>query len=300
MGAVVSIVKGKNVEKMVKKAVELVGGMEKVVAPNKKVLIKPNLSYPLHPNTGCTTDPRIVESLIKILQNLNAREIVVGDGTGKASKFDTMSTYRITNLDKVCERFQLRFVDFNTDRATNVKIETGKVLKEIKIAKTVLDADIIINVPKMKTHWMIGVTACIKNLMGCVVGEDRTKKFHDKRRLYSVHQHIVDLNKVIRPALHVVDGIIGMQGRGPGHGTPIAMGLIIAGRDPVAVDTVTTRCMGYDHRKIDYIRYAAEQGLGTMNLDEIKIVGEKIEDVKKTFYFESNTFLNYWMLLPEL
>lgn len=300
MEATVSIVKGKDVEKMVTKAVELLGGLEKVVAARKKVLIKPNLCYPLPPNTGCTTEPRIVESLIKILQNINAREIVVGDGAGKGSKFDTMGVYKVTKLDEVCESYGVRFVDFNTDKAVNVKIENGKALKELRIAKTVLDADVIINVPKLKTHWMMGTTLCIKNLMGCVVGEDKPQKFHDKRQLYSAHQHVVDLSKIIRPALNVVDGVIGMEGRGPIHGTPVAMDLIIAGCDPVAVDTVATRCMGYDHRKIDYIRYAAEQGLGTMNLDKIKIAGEKIEDVKEKFHFESNTFLNYWMLLPEL
>jgi uncharacterized protein (DUF362 family) len=134
----------------------------------------------------------------------------------------------------------------------------------------------IISAAKLKTHTATKVTLGMKNMFGLM--PDKFKAKYHARGIISV---IVDINSVIKPAFTVIDGFVAMEGRGPTDGTPVKMNLIIAGKDVVATDASAARAMGFDPKEISHIRRAGEKGLG--NIDEIEILGSKIEDVMKVF-----------------
>ena len=160
-----------------------------------------------------------------------------------------------------------------------VPIPKGKALKEVSLPKIVLDADVIISVPKMKTHDSAKVTLSLKNMKG-VLPDIYKRKLH---HVFGVFQGVADLCTLVKPALAVVDGIIGMEGLGPADGEPVKMGLIIAGKDLVAVDTVTSAVMGFEKEEYGCIDAAAKAGLGTADLSEIDVVGEPISKVQRRF-----------------
>jgi uncharacterized protein (DUF362 family) len=147
-------------------------------------------------------------------------------------------------------------------------------LKSVKIAKTTLKSTII-SVPKLKLHGGARVTLGLKNMMGVMTPKG---SMHDGR----LSKNIADLSSIVKPSLTVIDGIIA----GEGHetsGNPVKMDLVIAGMDPVAVDAVGASVMGVSPETVKHLRYAEEKGLGTLDLDQIEVVGESIEAVKKRF-----------------
>ena len=130
--------------------------------------------------------------------------------------------------------------------------------------------------PKMKTHSETSVTLGMKNMFGLL-----PDKFKGKYHGRGMHKIILDINTVLKPALTVIDGFVAMEGRGPVRGKPIQMDVIIAGQDPVAADATASRVMGFDPHGISYMTMAHERSLG--EIDEIKILGERIENVKRIF-----------------
>jgi uncharacterized protein (DUF362 family) len=297
----VAIVSGKDIEEMVEKSIDLIGGIEQIIHPGDVVLIKPNLTavWPrVHP--GVITDARVVRALIRLAYSARAGEVIIGEGSGGA---DTEEAYEISGIKGVAREFGVRLVDFNKDETIEVTHPQWKVLKKIPIAKTVLESDVIINVPVMKTtHPPFYVSLSLKNMMGVLPGKGIFKGRYFTPEYVESHgfweptggkklihesgnlsQAVIDLNVAVRTDLVVVDGIVGLEGGGPITGTPIKMGLIIAGNNPVAVDAVTTTIMGFNPEKIKYLRYAAERGLSPIKLEDIEIVGEPISKVKRNF-----------------
>jgi len=160
-----------------------------------------------------------------------------------------------------------------------VPVPKGKKMKEITLPKIVVEADVIIDVPKMKTHDQPLVTLSLKNMKG-VMPDTFKRKFHTT---FGIFQGVADLATVVRPALAVVDGIIAMEGLGPSFGDPVEMDLIIAGRNQVAVDAVTCSVMGVKPKDDGCVRVAAESGIGTADLRKIEVVGEPIAKVRRRF-----------------
>jgi len=265
----VAIVKGTTPIDMTVKALEIVDAHE-VLSKEKPILIKPNYINARHPSTGITTDSRVVEGVVKFLKQHQAKEIIIGEGSGFA---DTFEAFRAAGIDAVAERWKVRVVDLNKDQFIEVRPQNPLALKKVKIAKTALESTIV-SVPKLKPHRMAGVTLSLKNMMGAVTPKG------------SIHNHlsqkIVDLASIIKPSLAVVDGIIA----GEGHetsGSPIEMNLVIAGTDPVAVDAVGAAVMGIPPENVKHLHLAEEAGLGTCHLERIEILGEPIQKVKRKF-----------------
>jgi uncharacterized protein (DUF362 family) len=164
----------------------------------------------------------------------------------------------------------------NRDPRINIKIPNSLALKEVGVARTVLESTCIINVPKLKVHHMAVVTLSMKNLMGLILPKNI---MHGR-----LHEKIVDLSSVFKDTVkvNIIDGLVGGE-VDETSGSPVKMDLIIAGQDMVAVDTVGTAIMGIDPRKVKYLTMAGEKGMGVSNLDEIQVIGERIEDVKRQF-----------------
>ena len=265
----VAIVKGTNPKDMTVKALEMVNA-DKAFSKEKPILIKPNYINAKHPSTGITTDSRVIEGVVKFLKQHDAGEIIIGEGSGFA---DTFEAFQVAGVDAVAERWNAKLVDLNRDEFVEVSPPDPQALKKVKVAKTALESTII-SVPKLKPHRMARVTLSLKNMMGAVTPKG---SIHNP-----LSEKIVDLASIIKPSVAVIDGIIA----GEGHetsGNPMEMNLVIAGTDPVAVDTVGSAVMSIPPESVKHLRLAEEKRLGTCNLEKIEILGEPIEKVKKKF-----------------
>lgn len=272
MTSKVAIVKGKRGHEPVFKALDLVD-YETALSGWDTVLIKVNFITIETWDTGATTDPMVVEAIIERLKNLHVKIYVV---ESDATMTSADKAFEATGMREMCERSGVECLNLRHVK-DRVKIEVphGETLGSITVPRIVKESAIV-SAAKLKTHMSTGVTLGMKNMFGLL--PDKLKgKYHMK----GISKVIVDINTVLKPALTVIDGFVAMEGRGPSGGTSVQMDLIIAGKDPVATDATACRVMGFDPHEISHIRKAYEKGLG--NIDDVQIVGEKLENVARTF-----------------
>jgi uncharacterized protein (DUF362 family) len=273
-GSKVALVKGSDPFETTTRALKLVRG-DVAIQPDECVLIKPNCVRPVAPETGVTTDGRVVDAVIDFLMEAGIRDIVIAEGGNPG----TAKAFRLTGLEEVAERRGVPLVNLNEDEWEEVPIPGAAALERVKIARTVLDSDRIINVPKLKVHHMAQVTLSLKNLMG-VIADNRGRVMHHR-----LDEKIVDLASLFRPALNVVDGIVGAE-LDEVVGEPVRSNVVIAGVDMVSVDAVGSAVMGLDPNDIRHVQMAAERELGVARLDRIEVVGESIASVRTGFRTE--------------
>jgi uncharacterized protein (DUF362 family) len=268
---VVAIVKGERGHAPVFKALDLID-YKNALAGYDVVLIKVNFITAETWDTGATTDPIVVEAIIKKLENLPVKVYVV---ESDATITNADKAFEATGMKAMCSRngvecLNLRYIK---DKVT-LEVPNGEVLKSITVPRLVTESAVI-SAAKLKTHGNTTVTLGMKNMFGLL-----PDKFKGKYHMKGISKVVVDINTVLRPALTVIDGFVGMEGRGPIGGTPVQMNLIIAGTDVVATDSTAARVMGFNPFEIKHIRRAYEKGLGRI---EAQIVGEKVETVQRAF-----------------
>ncbi|MGF3521760.1 MAG: DUF362 domain-containing protein [Candidatus Bathyarchaeia archaeon] len=268
----VAIVKGERGHEPVFQALDLIN-YKAAFAGYNQVLIKVNFITDKTWETGATTDPIVVEALIKKLKALPVKIYVV---ESDASLTNADKAFVATGMKAMCSRHDVECLNLrHLKDKTKLKIPNGEVLSSITIPKIVTESAII-SAAKLKTHTNTTVTLGMKNLFGLL-----PDKFKAKYHALGISNVVVDINTVIKPVLTVIDGFVGMEGKGPINGTPVKMDLIIAGTDVVATDAVASRVMGMKPYNIKHIRKAYEKGLG--NIEKIQVLGEQIETVAKTF-----------------
>jgi len=273
-GSRVALVKGSDPFETTSRALKLVRG-DVVIQPDERVLIKPNCVRPVAPETGVTTDGRVVDAVIGFLLEAGIQDIVIAEGGNPG----TDKAFRLTGLEEVAERRDVPLVNLNEDEWEEVPIPGAAALEKVRIARTVLESDRIINVPKLKIHHMAQITLSMKNLMGVIV-DNRGRVMHER-----LDEKIVDLASLFRPALNVVDGIVGAE-LDEVVGEPVRSNVVIAGVNMVSVDAVGSAVMGLDPNNIRHVQMAAERGLGVARLDRIDVVGESIASVRTRFRTE--------------
>jgi len=268
----VAIVKGTDPIETTVKALGLLGSdVDSALFGKKPVLIKPNYLNSRHPSTGITTDSRVIEGVVKFLKERRIENIIIGEGSGFA---DTFEAFRVAGVDAVAERWNVKLIDLNKDEFVEVYPLNPLSLKKVMVAKTALESTII-SVPKLKPHRQAGVTLSLKNMMGALASKGTM-------HVGSLSKNIVDLASVLKPSLSVVDGIIAGEGH-ESSGKPVEMNLVIAGTDPVAVDAVGAAVIGISPGEVKHLVLAEKKGLGTSDLEQITILGETIEKVKRKF-----------------
>lgn len=285
--AVVSIVrlhKG-DVEGAVREAVSLTDSFENLGWRGAKVLIKPNSVLPVKTGSGIVTDARVVEAVTKMVLEKNPKKVIIGEGSSVGYDFkerwNSIHCMEVTGVMEVARTLGVEVLDLNQDEQVEVKAPDAFVMERFAIARTALEADIIISLPVIKTHIRTGITCGLKNMKGVLPG-------NEKRRTHKLglDKGIVDLNRVARPTFTVVDGIVGVQGAWSSHvdeADRVALNLICAGSDVVAVDSVCATIVGFDTRDILHVQLAAEANLGVADMSLIEVRGEKIETVKTPF-----------------
>jgi uncharacterized protein (DUF362 family) len=268
----VAVVKGERGHEPVFKALDLIN-YKSALAGWDTVLIKVNFITDKTWDTGATTDPIVVEAIIKKLKDLPVKVYVV---ESDATVTNADIAFQKTGMKEMCNRngvecLNLRYVKDKVKLA----IPDGEALKSITVPRLVTESAII-SAAKLKTHSETGVTLGMKNMFGLL-----PDKFKGKYHMKGISKVIVDINTVLKPTLTVIDGFVGMEGSGPIDGEPVQMNLIIAGTDTVATDATACRIMGIDPHEIKHICKAHEKGLG--NIDDIQIIGEKLETVTRPF-----------------
>jgi uncharacterized protein (DUF362 family) len=246
---------------------------------DKVVLLKPNL-VGLDPLGIMNTHPAVIAATRQGFLRLGASQVLIGDGP--AMDRDTEAILESVRLREFVGPLARIFVDLNIDEVERVPLATkASRLKELYLPKIVLGADLVVSMPKLKTHHWAGVTLSLKNMFGTVPGSCYG---WPKNILHwaGIDNAILDINAAVKPDFAIVDGIIGMEGNGPIQGTSKACGVLIFGDDPVAVDATCCRVMGLLPERIKYLA-AAGTMLGHINADKIQQVGENISAVRSKF-----------------
>lgn len=271
----VALVKGSRAHETVYKAVDLIGGLKDVVGDAPQVLIKVNFISTKTYETGVTTDPLIVEALIRKAKEFIDRIFVV---ESDATTTNADKACKATGMLDVCESNDVKFINLRREKEkVQLNIMSPEVLHKITVPKIVVESSII-DVAKLKTHSETGVTLGMKNMFG-LLPEKSKFKYHFR----NISKVIVDINSVLKPRLTVIDGFYALEGRGPVSGSPVKMDLIIAGRDVVAVDATACRAMGIEPSEIYHIRRAYEKGFGEMRQEGIELIGNRLEEVARKF-----------------
>jgi uncharacterized protein (DUF362 family) len=234
------------------------------------VLLKPNL-VEFDPTTAINTEPRLVAAAVLAFRRLEAASVQVGEAPGH--RRDVHDVVARSGLTEALSDVDAPFVDLNAAAIRKVRLRSRYTdLRELWLPSPVIDADLVVSMPKMKTHHWAQVTLALKNLFGTLPG--RVYGW-PKNVLHwaGIEPSILDIAGAVRPSYAIVDGIVGMEGNGPISGEPVASGVLILADDPVAADTIGATLMGFDPEQIPYI---AEAGrfLGQTDRDRILLVGE--------------------------
>lgn len=251
--------------------------MEKFVNRGDQVLLKPNLLTAKPPEAAVTTHPEVVRSVIRLVRQAGG-EPFISDSPSAIGLYPLQKVSAKSGLTQIAAEEGVQVKDFSS--AQSAGDDKGRLFKKLKVAKEALEADVVINLPKVKTHGLMTLTLSVKNLFGCVMGKTKAQwhlsagsdKFYFASMLVEVYQ-------AIKPALTVVDGIIGMEGDGPASGVPRQLGFVAAGSDCVAIDAVISHILGLDPAKLPVIQAATAKGIGQAEISKIEILGESIADL---------------------
>lgn len=246
----------------------------------KRVVLKPNL-VELDANGVVNTHPALVLAAVEAFRALGAREVTVAEGPGH--RRDNEDLLLSSGLYAALRESGVRYVDLNHDRVRRVELRSRFTdLGSLYLPETVLDAELFVSMPKMKTHHWAGATLSMKNLFGIVPG---SVYGWPKNVLHwaGIENSILDINAAVAvPRFNIVDGILGMEGDGPIRGTPRQSGVVVLGADPVAVDATCARLMTLEPWEVGYLR-RAEAFLGNVAEERIEQAGESIERFRQDY-----------------
>ncbi len=265
---------------------EPLGGMAHFVKPGQKVLLKPNLLAGKPAEKAVTTHPEIVRAVAQMVQDAGGI-VSLGDSPGIGS---AESVARKCGIMAVVEELGIAFTPF----VDSTKIHPrGRTFQELEVASELLEADVIINLPKLKTHQMMGLTCAVKNMFGAVVGL-RKPRLHlqagSDKGLFALM--LLELCEQLKPALSIVDAVVGMEGDGPGSGTPKQIGALLAGSNPLAVDAVATRLVGLNPTQSWTQKIAIETSRNGAQLSDVELYGDLEKLRISNFKAAKNTDIN--------
>jgi len=229
--ALVGIVKGEEIERMVRECVDLIGGIEKIGVRGKTILVKPNVVAGDPPPT--TTNPEVVRSVVRLLYGAKAQKVIVGDMSALIT-LPTKRNLEKTGIEKAAREAGAEVIDFDNVDWIELRLPGARLVPRIHVAKPVYEAEVLINVPVVKTHRSATYSLCLKNLVGIT---------HPRYRPYRVdpaqwEKVVVEMNLAVHPDLHIVDATSSMIAGGPWKGTAVETGMIIASGDRIAADVI--------------------------------------------------------------
>ncbi|MCF6178347.1 MAG: DUF362 domain-containing protein [Geopsychrobacter sp.] len=250
------------------------GGMGRFVKPGQRVLLKPNLLAGKSADQAVTTHPEIVRAVAQMVQDAGG-SVTLGDSPGIGG---AASVARKCGIMTVVEELGIQFNPF--DDAVKIHPQ-GRTFQELEVARALLEADVVINLPKLKTHQMMGLTCAVKNMFGAIVGL-RKPRLHlqagSDKALFALM--LLELCEQLQPALTIVDAVVGMEGDGPGSGDTVQIGVLIAGENPLSVDRIAAEIVGMHPQQIWTLKLALQTKREGAKLETIEIVGESVAALK--------------------
>jgi uncharacterized protein (DUF362 family)/Pyruvate/2-oxoacid:ferredoxin oxidoreductase delta subunit len=259
----------------VRKALSLLGGLD--IAKDDKVLIKPNLLIGRRPDDAVTTHPAVVEPVVGEVKRLGG-QLTVGDSPGTWANKRLKDFLKVTGFKEISERQDFHLMRFGEEPPVPFVMEFGGKERTVFLEKTAVDADYIINMPKAKTHMVTILTGALKNMYGLIPGNEKQLIHKWANTIQPFAEAVAAINKACPADMVVADAVVGLEGNGPNYlGKSIRLGYIVAGRDPVAVDTVLARIMGIPLDKLVTVQVAKELGLGTT---DYTLLGDEPETTK--------------------
>jgi uncharacterized protein (DUF362 family)/NAD-dependent dihydropyrimidine dehydrogenase PreA subunit len=248
-----------------KAALEPLGGIGAFVQPGQRVLLKPNLLMPIRPERAITTHPAVVEAAVKLVQDAGG-EPVIFDSSAVPTGLVMRRVYRDTGMAEVAERTD---AELGYDvAAVQVSTPDGVLLKRLDLLKICQDVDVVISLPKLKTHGLTTLTGAIKNLFGLVPGMMKPAYHAKLPDVDAFCDMLLDIAAYVRPALTVMDAVVGLEGNGPStQGVPRQIGALVAGADTVAIDAAVCQLIGLRPNQLPLFRAAERRGWWPMEID---------------------------------
>jgi uncharacterized protein (DUF362 family)/Pyruvate/2-oxoacid:ferredoxin oxidoreductase delta subunit len=259
-------------------ALERLGGMDAFVEPGQRVLLKPNLLGAFSPDEAVTTHPSVVRAAITLVQEAGGK-VVVGDSPGTG---ELTAALRRTGIGAVVQELGAEIADFSA--SAELERQENTVGRRLALAQAVTDADVVITLPKLKTHAQMGFTCALKNQFGLIVGTEKALwhyRLQDRDWLAAL---MIDINQLAKPSLAIVDAIVGMEGAGPSGGEPREIGALVVGPDLTAVDAVCCDLVGIDPASLPLMKAARRAGYGTGDLAEIELHGPPLAELRVPDY----------------
>lgn len=255
----IRIIYGDNPKQIVKELLEVIKPEEEI-DKNSLIGIKPNLVVAKPSSSGATTSPEIVEGIIEYLKSKGYDKIVIMEGSWVGDR--TSNAFKVCGYENLSKKYNVPLIDLQKD---NCKVYEINGLK-INVCDCAAKVDYLINVPVLKGHCQTNMTCALKNMKGCIPNSEK-RKFHTM----GLHKPIAYLNKLIKQSLIIVDGMNGDLNFEEG-GNPVQMNRIIAGKDPVLIDSYVAQLMGFSIEEVPYITMAESIGAGTADLANADII----------------------------
>ena len=291
--SIVSVVKCKNydrslVEKAIKNSLKNIGGLQQFIKPGNKVHIKPNLLTAKSPEKAATTHPEIVRAVVQSVQKLGGI-VTIGDSPAGISR-PIEQYWKNTGMEQVAKETGAKLVRFEKNEVTKCVVNGTSYY----ITKAITEADVVINVCKLKTHNLTLYTGALKNMFGTIPGFRKSEYHKQAPKVQEFSKIIVDVFSATKPQLTIMDGVTIMEGNGPSAGSPKDLGLILAGIDAVALDSVAAGILGFNDGEILSTEIAFQRGLGEKRKDKIIIKGDGLKEIDElTFSLPTNHLLNF-------
>lgn len=267
---------GESLANAVQHALDLLDSPLKDVGPSSSVVIKPNITADSSSwRQGIVTNPHLVRAIIEIVARRNPREILIAEAI--AVGLDVKKAYSFLGYNKIAEDTGAHLIDLYDEEFVEIPVTSSNLHSTLQIAKRIVEADFLINVPVMKTHVAVGISVCMKNLMGTISREQK-KKFH----FFGIAESVVDLNSVIKPHLAIADGTVAGEGDGPMANEPVGFQTVLAGTDNRIVDTISARVMGFETAEIEILKICNDRWQ-TLDVANIEILGEALGQTIRPF-----------------
>jgi len=268
-------------DKAVRQAVELAGGLVELVKPDSRVVVKPNLARLAASGSGEITDARATEAVARLVLDLNPASVVIAEGTAVGYDDGALSTEEVLELSgtrAVANKLGIPCVNLNADEPVALKVPEPRAMDRILVARTIVESDVVISVPVLKTHNRTNATISLKNMWGALTGTEKRTG-----HLLGLNNALVDYFSVMRPTYSVIDASVAMEGLWRTPQDARIMGLILAGRDALAADLVGCALMGIHPYSVFYLRELTSLPGEVHGLSDVEIVGEPIEAHAQVF-----------------
>ncbi|RHT65233.1 DUF362 domain-containing protein [Ruminococcus sp. AM28-41] len=252
---------------LLKQGLYLVDGVEALIPKDAKILLKPNLLKRAEVEKAVITHPVVVGAFARILRENGYEQIVLADSCGHGT---TQAVIRGTGMDTYLEKYQIPAIDYS--EGIKVDYPQGIQAKEFILPKELLEQNCVISLSKMKTHALERITGAVKNSYGFVYGFHKAKGHTQYPSADSFARMLIDLDKCVAPKLYVMDGIVAMEGNGPGSGDPVQMNVMLMSTDPVALDSVFSRLVYLKPEMVPTNYHGEKMGLGTWKEEEITLL----------------------------